>query len=306
MSWPPSSRKIRKRETIMKIKTKRGDFREVEDIVSDAVADSLESPFNALESVFDSLGDLFGDSSNLTARGLESDMVKLKADLAKMKHDLRAGKRKISHPTTLPSAPVMPSNVSLGGGATFSIGGTGKKHKHHMKLKDEDGNLVEVTFNSPSDLSIRTEGSLDTELMEEVKRHVRAQLERKDPINVLHAKETYEVEEPTRERSPLLWTRSWRGDKKDPLDFSPTESKVTVSGPSMLNRKYNVEVDGTTIYIVKIEEMMENCHRRGDLDDFVNMWTDDEKAIMRKIFEGLKTLDYIEEHHIAAQELLSP
>jgi len=285
--WPPSGRKRKSHD--------------LEDIVEDA----LESPFNALENIFDSLGDLFSDSDIHSdgTPGVRTDMEKLRSDLHKMKRDLEKGKNAMR----VPAEPVMPSNVSLSGGAVFSIGNTEKKHKHYMKLKDEEGNFIEVTFNSPSDLSIKTEGNLDSELISEIKRHVRQQLRVKEP-NVLRTKETYEVEEPTSKRSPLLWTRSWRGDKKDPLDFSPTESKVTVAGHSMLGRKYEVAVDGTTIYIVKIEEIMERRHQVGGdaLDIFVESWTDDEKAIMLKVFDGLEALEIIEEHHEAARKLISP
>ena len=273
--------------------------------LEDLVEDALESPFNALEGIFDSLGDLFGESdlhSDGTTSNVRNDMEKLKADLHRMKRDL--GRKKKAMP---PCEPVMPPNVSLSGGATFSIGNTGKKHKHFMKLKDEEGNFIEVTFNNPADLAIRTEGTIDTHIMEEVKRHIRQQLSDKNSTNVPPTKETHGVEEPTRKRSPLLWTRSWRGERKNPLDpFSPTESKVTVAGHSMFGRKYEVAIDGTTIYIVKIEEMMENCHRRGDLDTFVDMWTDEEKAIMLKVFNGLEALEIIEDHHKAVRELISP
>ena len=286
--WPPSGR------------TRKKKLRDLEDIVED----SMEAPFSALEDMFVSLGNLFEDDSDLNSNGtsgLRPDMEKLKADLHKMKHDLERGKKSMH----VPAEPVMPSNVPMSsGGATFSIGNTGKKHKHYMKLKDEEGNFVEVTFNDSSDLSIRTEGDLDSALMEEVKRHVRLQLEDKEP-NVLNTKETYVVEEPTRQRPPMFWSRTWRGERKDPLDFTP-ESKVSVSGPSMLNRKYNVEVDGVTVFMRKIEATMERRHQAGGeaLGIFVKTLTDDEKVIMQKIFDGLKDLDYIEEHHIAAQDLL--
>ena len=282
--WPPSGR------------TRKKKSRDLEDIVEDA----LESPFTALEDVFTSLGNLFeGDDMNPNGTsGLRPDMEKLKADLHKMKRDLERGKKAMRIPE-----PVPPPNVSIDG-ATFSIGGNTGKHKHYMKLKDEEGNFVEVTFNDASDLSIKTKGSLDSALMEEVKRHVRLQLEGKE-TNVLNTKETYAVEEPTRQRPPMFWSRTWRGERKDPLDFTP-ESKVTVSGPSMLNRKYNVEVDGVTVFMRKIEATMERRHQAGGeaLGIFVKTLTDDEKVIMQKIFDGLKDLDYIEEHHIAAQDLL--
>jgi hypothetical protein len=138
--------------------------------------------------------------------------------------------------------------------------------------------------------------------MEEVKRHIRQQLNDKEPTKVEEPK--YQQHR-SFELRPLLWTRSLRGEKKDPLDFTP-ESKVTVAGHSMLGRKYEVAVDGTTIYILKIEEMMENCHQRGDLNVFVDGWTEDEKAIMDKVIDGLEALEIIEDHHKAVRELISP
>jgi hypothetical protein len=290
MSYPPSGR----------IKgTKKKSRRDVGDIVLDAV----ESPFTALDDIFISLGNLFDDDDLKSdgTSGIHHDMEKLRADLHKMKDDLRNGQTERKE-----SMHNEASTFASGGNATFSIGNTGKNHKHYIKLKDAEDNITEVTFNNPSDLSIRTDGDINPALVKEIKHHIRQQLKEKDPINVLHTTETYHVEEPVHApRHTGFWSRTWRGERKEPIDI-PSDAHVTVSGPSMLNRKYNVEVDGTTIYIRKIEEMIENCHRRGDLDTFVNGWTDDEKAMMLKVFNGLEALEIIECHHEAARKLISP
>ena len=260
---------------------------DIDDLL-DAPFEAMDRGFEALDDVFDTLGDTF---DGLTG-DLERDRSKLAEDLEKVKGDLeRAKKRSKSR-----------SSVQI-------TTGSKRSRKPNKLTFDYKGEKVTVHYANANDVQIVTSGDVDAELMAEVKRRIKEkkQSSRQRRVRDWPKPRTRSQHEAVYQTQPavLFWTRNWKGEKKEPLKFTP-ESKVAVSGKSMLGRKYTVEVDGTTIYMLKFEELMERCHHRGDLDAYVRSWSDDEKAIMRKILASLDALKISEDHHRAAAKLLSP
>lgn len=197
------------------------------------------------------------------------------------------------------------------------------KKKHKIEFTDQNGASVVVRFNDANDLAIQTSGDLDDRIIKEIKGRIdgyfaekqRKRTEKRSRgLPRARTRSQHESLEAMRmethptyswgDKRPLFYPRNWKGEAKDiPLEFT-ADSRVAVSRNTMFGRKYAVEVDGTTVYFVKIEEMMEKCADRGNLDLFINDMTDDEKAIMRKVINGLRHLNAIEPHHEEAATLL--
>ena len=200
----------------------------------------------------------------------------------------------------------------------------GPRKKHKIEFTDQNGAQVIVRFNDANDLAIQTTGDIDDRVMKEIQGRIESHLT-KPPRKKTRVAKEYRNRKASRnrqdaldaalgemgsrgilwgERRPLFFPRNWRGEPKDtPLEFT-ADSRVSVSRNTMFGRKYAVEVDGTTVYFVKIEEMMERCADRGDLDIYLREWTEDEKAIVRKVITGLRHLDAIEPHHEEVAKLL--
>jgi hypothetical protein len=108
---------------------------------------------------------------------------------------------------------------------------------------------------------------------------------------------------PPHECEPLFLSRTWKGDKGEPMEFDEG-AKVTVSGHNAFGRKYEVKINGNAIYVPEIENLMDYCYVGDHLDTFLEMRSPAEKAILLKIIDGLIAMKIAEPHHEGIKELL--
>ncbi len=108
---------------------------------------------------------------------------------------------------------------------------------------------------------------------------------------------------PPHKCEPLFLTRTWKGDKGEPMEFDEG-AKVTVSGHNAFGRKYEVKINGNAIYVPEIENLMDYCYVGDHLDTFLEMRSPAEKAILLKIIDGLIAMKIAEPHHEGIKELL--
>jgi hypothetical protein len=108
---------------------------------------------------------------------------------------------------------------------------------------------------------------------------------------------------PPHECEPLFLSRTWKGDKGEPIEFDEG-AKVTVSGHNAFGRKYEVKINGNAIYVPEIENLMDYCYVGDHLDTFLEMRSPAEKAILLKIIDGLIAMKIAEPHHEGIKELL--
>ncbi len=268
----------------MSKKRKSGfDFDDLFDTVFDAPFEALDKGFELLDDGFDTLGRKVDDL-------LESDMGSLDESMAELDRKMAELDRKLNKKPA--------------------------KRKHKMTFK-HNGERVVVRFNDENDIQIQTSGDLDNELMEEIRLRIRedggvptdkpsrprskTQADAEDAIRDLRRMAGTAM----RRGVPWFSARNWKGGRGKPLEFT-ADSRVAVSTGGMFGRKYTVEVDGTTVYMLKAEEMMERCWRRGDLNLLVESWTEDERAIMLQILGILSKSGIAERHHEEVAKLLSP
>jgi len=190
---------------------------------------------------------------------------------------------------------------------------SGTKHKHTIKLRDiNTDTTIVVTFNDENSYAVTSNtGSVPNS--DEVKRHIRNHLKKTPtptPPKMPENETVYEHElshranlSLAREQNPIFWSRTWTGGKKESIEINK-DSKVTISGHNMFGRKYEVTVDGTAIHVPNVEGYMFHNYRYNNLDAFVEMCTDEEKEILRKIIDGLIALKIAETHHTELKELL--
>ncbi len=235
--------------------------------------DLLDAPFDALDKAFEAVDDgleyLDGKMDDLLGDAdvtLEESMAKLDRKMRDLDTKLGNQKRR-----------------------TF---------RHKLSFK-HNGATIKVKYNNADDMSIHTTGDLDNGLMRIIKERIREQDHDRRPIDSIDdtIRDLQRMAGTAMRRGvPLLCARTWRGGRGDQLEIHPT-STVTVSVGGMFGRKYTVEIDGTTVYFVKNEEMMERCWARGDLELLIQSWTRPEAVIMLQIIELLRKSHIAEEHH---------
>jgi hypothetical protein len=152
-----------------------------------------------------------------------------------------------------------------------------------------NGHNVYVTYDDGRDImQIQTTGDVDDALRAEIQFRIDNDY---TPVAIGH----------NTSLAIVFNARTWFGNCGKSLEFGANSEVVVYSG-SLFNRKYTVEVDGVTVYMVIIENMLSAS---GYTSMFLETLPDDTKIIMRKILEGLKTLDIAEEHHLAALDILN-
>ena len=198
-----------------------------------------------------------------------------------------------------------------------------KTYKHKLRFEYRGANVT-VNYNSKDDIQIRTDGDVDDGLMKEIRRRIREERRTKKPLDTSRwdsIKDNLAVKPRTRRqaesldnalyesmelrmRGPWLYLRTWRGERGKPLEIRP-DARVSVSVGGMFGRKYTVEVDGKTLYFIKLEELMERYWARGDLDILVESFSEEEKPIILQVLQLLKASGIAETHHEEIEKLLS-
>ena len=255
----------------------------LEDILDDAF-ESVGDAFDSVGDIFDTIGDSLDESMDelderleASSRKLDDEMAQLDRKMEKLDKDIRT---------------------------------KSKARKHKFSFTDTRGNKITVRHNGTTDnVQIESDGDFDMGTMEEVHAQIRERMSPKQK-RVRDWPPPPGVEDYVPERGkyaleprPAFYKRTWRGDSGDPLECT-ADSRVTVAGGGMFGRKYTVEVDGTTVYMLGLERIMEeNCTEI--LTEFFRSWSDGERAVMVKILTGLDKVGIAESHHHEAKAILS-
>lgn len=235
----------------------------------DLIETVIDKPFEILDSAFEALDDVF-----FSPTGDNMDLDKAMRNLDGKMKDLD---RRLNMTT--------------------------KKKKKNKLTFEYDNATVVVRYNSVNDIQINTTGNIDDVLMDIIRRRIREEESSKQesvPDSWETLREQYIKEEKVH---TAFSARTWRGERGAPLDIEEG-AHVSVSGHSMFGRKYTVEINGTTVYMVKIEELMERYWRNEQLSIFIDYWSPIEREVMGKIIDGLRHLNIIEEHHEGIEKLL--
>ena len=273
-----------------------------------------DDPFAMLSDLFDSMGqDMERIGEDFGA--VEASMQKLDRDLAEKIERLKALSNKRGG--AFPAEP---------------------EHEHKLMFTDRQGFLVQVYFSGTEDnykLNIRTNGSIDATLTDEIQRRVKVELQRvaaeeaKRDLGeaVRESRENSARQAPVRpwprprtrsqaesldraieeyrmitRRYDARWfhARDWRGNPGDPLELTEN-SRVSVAKGGLFNRKYTVEVDGVTVYMLKLEELIERYWILEQLDVVAENMDAVERRTMKEIIKGLKALKIAENHHLSME-----
>lgn len=175
-----------------------------------------------------------------------------------------------------------------------------KKRGQRIRFTDKSGAKVTVDHDGSSDnMSIRTDGDIDLELINEIRQRIRGESkwDKMKPRSTARPRTRRQHESAAGMKRPWFWSRNWRGEPKEPIELRP-DAHVAVATGGMFGRKYTVEIDGTTVYMLKIEELMARYYGDNLVQTFVASLEDNERTILKKIIDGLQKLGIAEKHHI--------